>query len=52
VTDIAARIGKSAQTIKKYFREMPEDFEVVSNVGGRSVAATVRRRQQGTLQDG
>jgi hypothetical protein len=52
VTDIAARIGKSAQTVKRYFRELPEDFEVVSSIGGRSVAATVRRRQQGTLQEG
>lgn len=44
ICDIAAAIGKSERTVKEYFKELEEDFEIISGGRGKGHKTKVRRR--------
>ena len=44
ISDIAAAIGKTERTVKEYFKELEEDFEIISGGRGKGHKTKVRRR--------
>lgn len=44
IEDIAAAIGKSTRTVKGYFQEMEEDFEIIVGGRGKGSKTKVKRR--------
>jgi RecA-family ATPase len=45
IEDIAAAIGKTARTVRGYFQEMEDDFEIIS-IGGKGSKAKARVRRR------
>jgi AraC-like DNA-binding protein len=43
ISDIAARIGKSENTVRTYFKEMEGEFEFISGGHGKGNKTTVRK---------
>lgn len=44
ICDIAAQIEKTEQTVKRYFREMEDDFEIIPGGRGKGDKTVVKRR--------
>jgi hypothetical protein len=44
ISDIAAKIGKAERTVKEYFKEMGDEFEVISGGKGKGNKTLVKRK--------